>query len=375
MRIKPLYKEIYAELERKILTGELTDGDKISTEMEIVEKYSVSRITAKRVMEDLARDGYIERKRRLGSFVKSNRKTIAPSSAQRMKTDDMLHLALVSPFPPEGFDLFKNIIQNADDNRIIPSMYITENSIEKEATVLENLLKYNLGGLIMAPIERRENSFLYHQFRKNGVPVVFIDRHLPWLDIPYVSTNNYKAMYDLTEWVIGQGYKDIAFLGNFEVVSVENNRLRGFMQALMDNGLTQDSRWLHFLEAEPNNKINYLVWREERILEYFKILQRMNALPEVIMCINDELASVTMKVCAQLNFNVPGDISITGFDNSSLYNTVNEMLTTVDQNYTALGNLALNLLLDVKNGKAVPSEQLIDIKIIIRDSVRRSSDL
>ena len=65
----PLYHQIYLQLRDEILSGERPYGSSLPTEQGLSELYSVSRITARRVLSDLAQKHFVERKRRLGSRV------------------------------------------------------------------------------------------------------------------------------------------------------------------------------------------------------------------------------------------------------------------------------------------------------------------
>jgi GntR family transcriptional regulator len=65
----PLYHQIYLMLRDEILSGQRPYGSAMPTEAEVSETYGVSRITARRVLGDLADQNYVERKRRLGTRV------------------------------------------------------------------------------------------------------------------------------------------------------------------------------------------------------------------------------------------------------------------------------------------------------------------
>jgi len=65
----PLYHQIYLSLRDEILCGQRPFGSVLPTEQELSEHYSVSRITARRVLNDLADQHYVERRRRLGTRV------------------------------------------------------------------------------------------------------------------------------------------------------------------------------------------------------------------------------------------------------------------------------------------------------------------
>jgi GntR family transcriptional regulator len=65
----PLYHQIYLQLRDEILTGQRPHGSSLPTEQELSDIYAVSRITARRVLGELAQQNFVERKRRLGTRV------------------------------------------------------------------------------------------------------------------------------------------------------------------------------------------------------------------------------------------------------------------------------------------------------------------
>lgn len=65
----PLYHQIYLQLRDEILGGQRPYGSAMPTEQELSDIYGVSRITARRVLSELAQQNYVERRRRLGTRV------------------------------------------------------------------------------------------------------------------------------------------------------------------------------------------------------------------------------------------------------------------------------------------------------------------
>lgn len=69
MQAAPLYHQIFLQLREEITSGERPLGSRMPTEQELVEQFSVSRITARRALDELAENGLVERKRRVGTTV------------------------------------------------------------------------------------------------------------------------------------------------------------------------------------------------------------------------------------------------------------------------------------------------------------------
>ena len=64
-----LHRRIYADLEGRILSGDLSPGDRIPFEHELTERYGCSRMTVSKAISELAGRGLVTRRRRAGTFV------------------------------------------------------------------------------------------------------------------------------------------------------------------------------------------------------------------------------------------------------------------------------------------------------------------
>ena len=69
----PMYKQIVNLLNEKIEKGELKPGDKLPSEAELMEAYSVSRITIRSAISELEEDGLVIRSRGKGTFIASKK--------------------------------------------------------------------------------------------------------------------------------------------------------------------------------------------------------------------------------------------------------------------------------------------------------------
>ena len=65
----PLYYQMYTLLKNRILNGSIPDGTQMPTEQQLAEAFDVSRITAKRAMDELAGEELVERRRGKGTHV------------------------------------------------------------------------------------------------------------------------------------------------------------------------------------------------------------------------------------------------------------------------------------------------------------------
>jgi GntR family transcriptional regulator len=68
---QPLYAQLIDHFRRLITSGELKPGDRFPAELDLMKQYGVARITVRRAMSELVREGLLVRARAKGSFVAS----------------------------------------------------------------------------------------------------------------------------------------------------------------------------------------------------------------------------------------------------------------------------------------------------------------
>ena len=81
----PLYQQIFVILQNKIQSGELVPGDAVAGEQELCAEFGVSRITARRALNELAERGLVERQRGRGTRVLAS-----PAQPVRASIDGLL---------------------------------------------------------------------------------------------------------------------------------------------------------------------------------------------------------------------------------------------------------------------------------------------
>jgi len=70
----PLYYKLYIDLKESLNSGKYQKGDKLPTEKELCQNYGISRLTVRRAMDELRREGFIERLKGKGTFVTGSKR-------------------------------------------------------------------------------------------------------------------------------------------------------------------------------------------------------------------------------------------------------------------------------------------------------------
>ena len=112
----PLYHQVYLVLRNKILTGIYPYDTRLPSEQEATEMFGVSRITAKRALNDLAEDGFVVRERGRGTRVVYRAPTPPVQASVEGLLENLLAMGLKTEVDLRGFEY---IIPDDDIARIL----------------------------------------------------------------------------------------------------------------------------------------------------------------------------------------------------------------------------------------------------------------
>jgi LacI family transcriptional regulator len=94
--------------------------------------------------------------------------------------------------------------------------------------------------------------------------------------------------------------------------------------------------------------------------------------PTAIFAANDDMAAATSFVAHRLGLDVPGDISVVGFDDTPIAHTIWPALTTIHQPVADMARAAVELVLEEirrkHDGDKGPPQLLHPHRLMIRES-------
>ena len=177
----PLYHQLYSSLKRGITSGEIQFGDQMPTEQQLSDALDISRITAKRAMDELAGDGLIARKRGKGSYV-TYKYTPEPVKAPLLglleNLEDMGKHSLVRVIsvekvvPPEAIRVQLNLEKSQAAIKIIRTRF------NEDGNVFAFYVSWTLPelkGLTKRKIERQTRLSI---IKENGISIAKVEQTL-----------------------------------------------------------------------------------------------------------------------------------------------------------------------------------------------------
>jgi DNA-binding LacI/PurR family transcriptional regulator len=153
----------------------------------------------------------------------------------------------------------------------------------------------------------------------------------------------------------GKGHRRIAHVGGPQSMVHGRSRLEAWRDALQDLGLPRGP----YVEADFSADAGASATRQ---------LLDLDPRPTAIVFANDLMAMAGLSVAMQRGIDVPGDLSITGFDDTELAQHVVPALTTVHVDVTRWGAAAARRLLALIDGRPSATPDLDPPWLVVRAS-------
>lgn len=246
-----------------------------------------------------------------------------------------------------GYDVLINFFE---DDMLIP------NCIENK----------RVAGIVI--VGKIDDDYLI-RFKSYNIPIILVDHTSLSEATDSILTDNKLGSFKITKYLISKGYKNIGFFGDLDYTLSIKERFWGYQEALktsfgtnyIDKYIDKYSILYNIEEFILSNNTNKLVEKVKQI----------NTIPEVFVCSNDSAAIQLNNALRLLNYNVPNDIGIVGFDDIDLCTMISPKLTTVRVNKELMGKKAIKKLLwRISHLKEPLENTIMNVEIISRESIK-----
>ncbi|KYD10696.1 hypothetical protein B4119_2407 [Parageobacillus caldoxylosilyticus] len=316
---------------------------------------NVSTATVSRVLRNADNVKEETRKRVLEAIEKLHyQPNVLGRYLRRMETETILVVVpdMTNPFFSK---VLRGIESVAIQNGYRVLLGDTQNNVRLEEEYLNLLHQKQVDGTIF--LTARINKELMEEMSRQ-FPIVLACEYLEGATIPTVSIDNISSARKATEHLIKLGHRRIAHLSGPMNIILSRDRLRGYQQAMMQYEL--DVEPVLIQEGDFSYESGYNLT--------LKLLALKNP-PTAIFAANDEMAIGAIKAIRKLSLRVPDDIAVVGFDDIKIASIFEPNLTTISQPMFEIGEKAMNLLLQLMEGKKLDRRQFVlEDRLIVRDS-------
>lgn len=195
-----------------------------------------------------------------------------------------------------------------------------------------------------------------------NTPVVTVAMGKLYPNALNVRIDDYAAAKEMTDYLIGLGHRRLGLITGDPTHIASTERERGFRAAVDGARLRR---------ADVAVEQGLFTFRSG--LDAAEKLLDRKIPPTAIFASNDDMAAAVVSVAHRRGLDVPGDLTVVGFDDTAPATTVWPELTTIRQPVSAMAAAALELLLaDLRNrrrgAEGLSQEIVLDHEMIIRES-------
>ena len=252
---------------------------------------------------------------------------------------------------------FADVVAGIQDQAVRTGYKILVNTgnraAPREADALETLLQLRADGLILAGPVLEDDVIVG---ASHEVPIVLVGREARASSVDSVTNDDHAGAEVAVEHCVSLGHRRIAHIDGGHGAGAPDRR-RGYEEAMKRLGLAPLVCVVSGTYTEEGGHTGALV------------LLTQQPRPTAIFAANDLAAIGALNAIEESGLKVPDDVSLVGYDNTSLAALRHISLTTIHQPRLEMGQLALSTLLErVDDGRSQPRRVMLSPSLVVRAS-------
>ena len=177
-------------------------------------------------------------------------------------------------------------------------------------------------------------------FQSRGIAVVLVNNRVAGMELPCVISDEYEGVRLAVEHLISRGHRNIAMIAGRFSPYIGGERYSAFLPVTREHGIRVDAQHVKMCDAAV----------ESAAQAAMDLLRRKDR-PTAVFGANDVIAVGVMKAARRLGMRIPEDVSVVGFDDSSVCTMLEPELTSVHINCRRMGELSVERLQALLSGK------------------------
>ena len=318
MRLK--FMNIVDWIKENIRNGTFEAGERLPTEEEMSGQFSCSRYTVRQALTNLEKDGLIYKIQGNGTYISENRDGLIE---RRRRSDSKVIGVILTNSQAHIFPrLIRGISDELAERGYLLSLLISDGDFQKEREAIERIMNLNPAGIILEPVGSGLTSYNDDLYKKMAeeLPMIMIHRPPSYI-CPVLSLRDREGTRRIMSYLIEKGHTKIGSIYCYDEQAAKN-RYMGYL----------DEMYAHGFEVKEENSI----WISRRLVgDLFPpngnyMLERMLKNVTAIVCHDDRIAYELVKYLEGRGIDVPGKISVVGYDDVETFADSDVKLTTME---------------------------------------------
>jgi len=261
---------------------------------------------------------------------------------------------------PFFLDIFRVLEQEAHSHGYEVLIANTDYDSQWLKSSVRIMLGRRVAGLAL--IVSEIDPAILDELESRNVRTVVYDVGEPRPGILSIKANYRKGIERVSEYLRSLGHRKFAFVGHHTGLGPLGDRKRTFIEVM-----ERYSPALQFTAVADSDDYN---GGRRAVRQLFA----SNVRPTAILCVNDFMAVGVLRELRDIGIEVPGRVSVTGFDNISLSEVVYPALTTLHIARDQIGRQIFATLAAPEQPAIRPQEILITPELVVRESTGRAPD-
>lgn len=332
-----------------------------STILDIARELHISAATVSRALNNHPAISAATKKNVKEAALKMNYQPNRIASSLRLGKSHILGVLI----PSAEINFFGSVVHGiekiANEHAYNVLIYQSNELFEFERKGVQTFLRAQVDGVLASISKETINLKHYQEIKRRGVPLILFDRASDALGVPSVVVNDYAGAFEATKHLVAQGCRRIAHIGGQQHVTIFNQRLKGYIDALNVHGIAVND--------------DLIVHGNVSIESGRACMKRLLAgpdVPDAVFAVEDFTALGAMQALREAGKKIPEEIAVIGFANETFGEYLTPSLSTVNQQTVRMGEEAAKLFFELQrqNGSSdtVPRKLVLEPQLICRQS-------
>ncbi|MDL2253803.1 GntR family transcriptional regulator [Ruminococcaceae bacterium OttesenSCG-928-I18] len=337
---KHKYIRLADTIRESIEAEEYPVGKPLPGERELAEKYQCSRQTVRKAIGILCEEKVLKQVHGSGNFVLKKARRPGSGLVAVIAT----HIAL-----PNFTKTLLSMENTLIDGGYYPVIATTDNYLDAERKVVEDLLGKNVDGIIVEGVQSsypNPNIDLYREMDAQGIPFVFINTRYKELEkAVFVGMDNMQGGALMGQYLLSKGHTNFAgIFKSDDQTSIE--RYSGFARYVSERGSP----------PRDSNLLWYTTMSISKLIDDFAVSCVENC--SAVACFNDEIAFMLYETLDRKGVKIPDGFEFVAFDKTEFSQRIPHKITTLAYPQEAIGKLTARKIIHLIEGKSETSARL-----------------
>lgn len=319
---------------------------------EIAKVANVSTATVSRVLNnpELVKEGTREKVLKIANEMDYKKYSYHPIDVKKQK-----EIAVVIPDVLNSFfaRILEGVSRQAQILKLPMQLYLTNDDKSKESAAIDSLISNGVEGVILVRSAKEEKATLKSIGKLNGhnIPFVLLDRDVGESNNSGIFLANANAVYDATNLLIKDGFKNIKIITGPKNSLNGDQRLEGYKEAMHKHGLIFNENSIYRSDFSAKSGMDITT----------KMLD--NEIPEAIFSCANRITAGCIKAISKKGLILGKDIKLFSFNklDASLINNFN--ISYIEHPVEYMGERGVTILQSKFVGTRGVIREILDYKI------------